>query len=600
MPAAFDAPRDPSSTSQVIPRWNLADLYAGPDDPALTADLETTGGLAAAFRADYAERLASLSGAELGQALACYEDISERLNKVLSYAQLVFAGDMGDPANARFLQSIQERFNAITTDTLFFCLELNRIDDATLAYQLEDPATGRYSPWLRDSRVFRPHQLSDEVETVIHEKSVVGRNAWVRLFEQTIARMRFTVDGATSTLSDALNRLSHPDGEVRRMAAHAIGNGFGDEIELFALITNTLAKEKEVEDRLRHYPTPTSFRNLSNRVEDDVVDALVEAVQASHEQLSHRYYAKKACWFGRDVLDYWDRNAPLPGGSERHFSWAEAKESVLTAFGRFDPRLAEIAERFFQENWIDATPGPGKDPGAFAHPTVPSAHPFILLNFYGRPRDVMTLAHELGHGVHQILAGRQGLLMSDTPLTLAETASVFGEMLVFRDLIDGESDPDRRRRMLAGKVEDMLNTVVRQIAFFNFEKAVHRERVEGELSSERLGEIWLRVQSESLGPAFRFTDEYRHYWAYVPHFVHSPFYVYAYAFGDCLVNSLYQVYQEGMPGFCDEYIELLTAGGTLRHRELLAPFGLNASDPAFWQRGLNVIGALIDELEGIG
>jgi oligoendopeptidase F len=580
--------------------WDLRDLYSGPDDAALAADLDAAQGEAESFRAAYADRLAEVSGAELGEAIARYEAILEKLHRVMSYAQLSFASDMAAPERGRFLQDTQERCNVISTETLFFTLELNRLDDATVERQLEDPAAGRYASWVRDGRVFRPHQLADDLEQLLHEKAVTGAGSWVRLFDQTLADLRFGVNGRELTLADTLNLLDNPDGAVRRDAARALGEGLRSKSGLFTLVVNTLAKDKEIEDRWRRYPLPVSYRNLSNKVEDEVVDALVGAIRDAYGELAHRYYRLKAGWFGREQLDYWDRNAPLPGDDHRGYSWGEGRQIVLDAFGGFDPRMAEIAGRFFERPWIDAQPRPGKDSGAFCHPVVPSAHPYVLMNFYGRPRDVMTLAHELGHAVHQVLAADQGTLMADTPLTLAESASVFGEMLVFRSLLDRETDPARRRRLLAGKVESMLNTVVRQIAFHEFEQRVHEERRRGELPAERLGEIWLDVQRESLGPVFRFYDEYRYFWAYIPHFIHSPFYVYAYAFGDCLVNSLYQVYSEGHSGFQDKYIAMLRAGGTLRHGDLLRPFGLDAGDPGFWRRGLDVIAGLIDELEAVG
>jgi oligoendopeptidase F len=517
----------------------------------------------------------------------------------MSFAQLVFAGDMSDPENGRFHQTIQERYNAISVDTLFFTLEINRLDDEALDEKLSEAASARYKPWLRDIRVFRPHQLSDDLERLFHEKTITGATAWVRLFDQTIADLRFSVDGEDLTLADTLNRFDSPDSDVRRGAAKAIGRGLGDKVSVFSLITNTLAKDKEVEDKWREYPKPISQRNLANMVEDEVVDALVGSIRAAYDELAHRYYRLKARWFDQDALDYWDRNAPLPGDDNRKYNWDEAREIVFGAFHRFDPRVANIANRFFEGGWIDASPRPGKDPGAFCHPTVPSAHPYVLLNFFGRPRDVTTLAHELGHGVHQFLSADQGTLMGHAPLTLAETASVFGEMLVFRALLDQQQDKNQRRRLLAGKVEDMINTVVRQTAFHEFEQRVHEERRQGELLSTRLGEIWIDVQRESLGPAMRFDEEYKYYWAYIPHFVHSPFYVYAYAFGDCLVNSLYQAYSEGHAGFEDKFIEMLKAGGTLRHRDLLRPFGLDASDPGFWRRGIDVVVGLIDELEAL-
>jgi oligoendopeptidase F len=583
-----------------LPAWDLDDLYLSPDDPALDEDLGWAAERAKSFKDAYAGRLATLTGGTLGQAIAEYEAILERLHKAMSYAQLRFAANMSDPDRGSFLQTIQERFNEIAADTLFFTLELNESEDAVIDAQLTDPAAGRYGPWVRESRAFRPHQLSLELETLLHDKSVTGASAWIRLFDQTLAELRFDVDGQTLTLAGILNLFDHRDAGVRRSAAKALGQVLGERISLFALICNTLAKDKEVEDKWRRYPHPVAYRNLSNRVEDEVVDALVGAIRDAYGELAHRYYGLKARWFSHDKLDYWDRNAPLPGADDRLFAWDEAEAMVEDAFARFDPRMAMIAKGFFEGRWVDAGPRPGKDSGAFCHPVVPSVHPYILLNFYGRPRDVTTLAHELGHGVHQVMAAAQGTLMADTPLTLAESASVFGEMLVFQALLSRETDPGRRRRLLASKVESMLNSVVRQIAFHAFEEQVHVERRKGELSIERLGSIWLAVQRESLGPALNFEEEYRHYWAYIPHFIHSPFYVYAYAFGDCLVNSLYQVYRDGHPGFADKYFDMLRAGGTLRHQDLLRPFGLNAGDPGFWRRGLNVIIGFIDELETLG
>jgi oligoendopeptidase F len=583
-----------------LPMWSLADLYAGRDDPRLMSDLAAAEEAARQFESAYAGRLADLDGSAWGEAIRRYEAITEQLGRVTSFAQLDFAADMSDGERGRFLQTIQERYTDITSRLLFFTLEMNKIDDAEVDQRLTDPAVSRYAPWVRDVRLFRPHQLSDELEQLLHEKAVVGASAWMRLFDQTLAEARFAVDGESLTLADALNRLDNPNEPVRRAAAKAIGTGLAERINLFTLILNTLAKDKEIEDDWRAFPHPVAARNLANRVEDEVVEALVEAIRGAYDELSHRYYALKAKWFGKPHLDYWDRNAPLPGDDDRRYSWAEAEAIVREAFARFDPRLAEIAEAFFTQPWIDAGPRPGKDPGAFCHPVVPSAHPYILLNFYGRPRDVTTLAHEMGHGVHQVLAAEQGPLLADTPLTLAESASVFGEMLVFQALLERETLPERRRRLLASKVENMLNTVVRQIAFHEFERRVHVERREGELSTARLGEIWLEVQRESLGPALRFDDEYQYFWSYIPHFIHSPFYVYAYAFGDCLVNSLYQVYREGHPEFADHYIDMLRAGGSRRHRELLQPFGLDPTDPSFWRRGLDVITGFIDELAASG
>jgi oligoendopeptidase F len=599
-----DSPADalprPETAPSDLPGWDLRDLYPSPDGPELARDLDRAEADAIRFAARHAGRLAGHSGAALAEAIGEFESIEEGLGRAMSFAQLLFSGDSSDPAIGRFYQSTSERVTTISTHLLFFTLELNRLQPAVLERKLADPALAHWRPWLRDLRVFQPHELSDELEKLLHEKEVTGRAAWSRLFDETIAAMRIPVRGEDLTVSGALNLLSDHDRTVREAAGHAIGEAFSRNARLFSLITNTLAKDKEIIDTWRRYPRPGSYRNRSNMVEDEVVDALVAAVTADYPRLAHRYYALKAKWLGLEKLQHWDRNAPLPGDDDRLVPWPEARELVLGAYAAFSPELAEVGRRFFERPWIDATLRPGKAGGAFAHPTVPGVHPYLLLNYHGRTRDVMTLAHELGHGVHQVLAGGQGYLMAGTPLTLAETASVFGEMLTFRALLDAETDPARRRIMLAGKVEDMLNTVVRQIAFYRFETLLHDERRSGELLAERIGELWLQVQAESLGPAFEFTPEYRVFWAYVPHFVHSPFYVYAYAFGDCLVNALYSVFQSGHPGFQAKYLDLLRAGGTRRHRELLAPFGLDASDPGFWRRGLDVIAGFIDELEATG
>jgi oligoendopeptidase F len=393
--------------------------------------------------------------------------------------------------------------------------------------------------------------------------------------------------------------LQDNDRTKRQQAFEALAKTFGENLRTFALVTNTLAKDKEISDRWRGFKDIADSRHLANRVEGEVVDALVAAVKNAYPRLSHRYYALKAKWLGLEKLESWDRNAPLPTSPKAGVSWETARKTVLDAYGAFSPEMATIAGRFFDEQWIDAALRPGKSPGAFAHPTVPSAHPYVLINYQGKPRDVMTLAHELGHGVHQVLAGEQGALMSATPLTLAETASVFGEMLTFRSLLKTTTDPGERKAMLAQKVEDMINTVVRQIAFYDFERKLHTARLEGELTAEQIGELWLSVQTESLGPAVNTAPGYETFWCYIPHFIHSPFYVYAYAFGDCLVNSLYAVYQNAADGFQDKYFAMLKAGGTKHHNELLAPFGLDASDPGFWDRGLAVIDGLISELEAM-
>ncbi|HEY2529331.1 MAG TPA: M3 family oligoendopeptidase [Xanthobacteraceae bacterium] len=588
-----------------LPEWNLADLYAGLDDPAIKRDLDRADAECVAFEEAYKGKLEDLArgpqgGAALGAAVRRYEAIDELMGRLGSYAALVHAANTLDPARTKFYGDVQERMTAASTHLLFFTLELNRIDDALLDAAMGDPALGHYRPWIEDVRRYKPYQLEDRVEQLFHEKSMTAYSAWNRLFDASIARLRFKVLGKTLAIEPTLSLLQDRAGAKRKAAAQALAQTFKENVQQFALVTNTLAKDKEISDRWRGFADIADDRHLSNRVEREVVDALVAAVRAAYPRLSHRYYALKARWFGKKRLPYWDRNAPLPQVSARTVGWVEAKDTVLTAYGAFSPKMAAIAERFFAEHWIDAPVRPGKAPGAFAHPTVPSVHPYVLINYQGKPRDVMTLAHELGHGVHQVLAGPNGALMAPTPLTLAETASVFGEMLTFKKLLAATPDRKHRRAMLAAKVEDMINTVVRQIAFYSFERAVHTERRDGELTAERIGELWLDVQRESLGPAIELRPGYETFWVYIAHFIHSPFYVYAYAFGDCLVNSLYAVYEHAAEGFAERYLAMLAAGGTKHYSELLAPFGLDARDPTFWQGGLGVIERMISELEAIG
>ncbi|MFN3688480.1 M3 family oligoendopeptidase [Salinarimonas sp.] len=587
-----------------LPEWNLDHLYPGMDSRAFADDMEKARAECAAFAQAYRGRLAEMAeGADAGAALHAvivrYEALEDLLGRLMSYAGLVYSGDTTDPARAKFYGDTQERLTAATSELLFFGLELNRLDDARVDALVAHEPLSHYRPWLEDLRKDKPFQLDDRIEQLFHEKSTTGRAAWNRLFDETIAALRFRVRGEELAIEPTLNKLQDRDEEVRRDAAMALGETFRSNLRVFTLITNTLAKDKEIADRWRGFEDVADARHLANRVERETVEALVEAVREAYPRLSHRYYKLKAKWFGRPQLAFWDRNAPLPAVEQRTIGWEEARDTVLGAYAEFSPRMAEIASRFFDERWIDAPTRPGKAPGAFAHPTVPSAHPYVLLNYQGKPRDVMTLAHELGHGVHQVLAAHNGALMAPTPLTLAETASVFGEMLTFRRLLDRTTEKAQRKAMLAAKVEDMINTVVRQIAFYTFERKVHLARREGELTSEQLCEIWLSVQGESLGPAIRIEAPYETYWTYIPHFVHSPFYVYAYAFGDCLVNSLYGVYENASDGFVERYFALLSAGGSKPYRELLAPFGLDASDPAFWRIGLSMIERLIGELEAM-
>jgi oligoendopeptidase F len=586
-----------------LPEWRLEDLYPGMDSPEVKRDLTRAIEEARAFEAAHKGTLAGLAGddggaARLAQAVREYEQLQDLLGRLISYAGLLHAGNTLDAKIAKFYGDVQERITNASSHLLFFELELNRIEDAVLDAALgREPELAHYRPWFQDIRREKPYQLDDRVEQLFHEKGITGRAAWNRLFDETMTSLRFEIDGETLSIEPTLNLLQDRDEAKRRAAAEAMAKTFGAHLRTFTLVTNTLAKDKEISDRWRGFKDVADARHLSNRVEREVVEALVEAVRSAYPRLSHRYYGMKARWLGKERLAHWDRNAPLPSAPQPSFGWDEAREMVLSAYGRFSPEMRDIAARFFDQRWIDAPVRSGKAPGAFAHPTVPSAHPYVMLNYQGKPRDVMTLAHELGHGVHQVLAAAQGPLMAPTPLTLAETASVFGEMLTFRSLLSAAGEPVSRRALLASKVEDMLNTVVRQIAFYSFERRIHLERREGELTPERIAEIWMEVQAESLGPAIHLGEGYETFWTYIPHFIHSPFYVYAYAFGDCLVNSLYAVYENAEEGFQQRYLEMLKAGGTQHHSELLAPFGLDARDPAFWGKGVSVIEGLIDELE---
>ncbi|MFN3657507.1 MAG: M3 family oligoendopeptidase [Pseudolabrys sp.] len=606
---AFHAPARRAATARKptlgkLPEWNLDDLYPGMESAELKRDLEQADADCAAFERDFKGKLQAMAtGARAGEALAGalkrYEAIEDKLGRLYSYASLLYAGNTTDPVRAKFYGDVQERLTAASLHLLFFTLELNRVDDAALEAAMGDPALGHYRPWIEDVRKEKPYQLEDRVEELFHEKSITGYSAWNRQYDELVAGLRFKVGPKSLGIEQTLNLLQDADGKKRKAAAEALAATFKANLRPFTLITNTLAKDKEISDRWRGFKDIADARHLSNRVEREVVDALVESVRAAYPKLSHRYYTLKAKWFGKKKLPHWDRNAPLPKVAQRTIPWEDARATVLTAYGAFSPKMAEVADNFFTKRWIDAPVREGKQPGAFSHPTVPSAHPYVMLNYQGKPRDVMTLAHELGHGVHQVLAAPNGPLMASTPLTLAETASVFGEMLTFKKLLANTTDKKQRKAMLAAKVEDMINTVVRQIAFYSFERKVHTERRNGELTADKICELWMSVQSESLGPAIELRQGYETFWTYIPHFIHSPFYVYAYAFGDCLVNSLYAVYENSAAGFAERYLEMLSAGGTKHHSELLAPFGLDARDPKFWDGGLSVIATLIDELEAL-
>ena len=583
-----------------LPKWDLSDLYKAEDDPELNKDLDWLRKACSNFAEDYQGKLDKLGAMGLLDAVERYQAIEVVAGKLMSFAGLRYYQLTTDAQRTKFMSDMQDKVTKLTTPLVFYGLEFNRISGDRIASLLsEDSGLARYKPVFDRMRAMKPYQLSDELEKFLHDQSVVGASAWNRLFDETVASLTFQIKGEELPLEAATNKLSDKNRDMREAAAREIARVLKENTSLFARVHNTLAKEKEVEDQWRKMPTPQTGRHLSNHVETEVVQALRDAVVTAYPKLSHRYYSLKAKWMGLEKMQIWDRNAPLPIEDDKLIDWTTAQDMVLSAYSEFAPKMAEIAEQFFTKGWIDAAVKPGKAPGAFAHPTVTTVHPYIMLNYLGKQRDVMTLAHELGHGVHQVLAANQGELLSSTPLTLAETASVFGEMLTFRKLLAATNTKKERKVLLAGKVEDMINTVVRQIAFYDFECKLHAARAEGEMTPAQINQIWMSVQGESLGPIFEFMDGYETFWSYIPHFVHSPFYVYAYAFGDGLVNALYAVYEEGDPEFQSKYFDMLSAGGSKHHKELLAPFGLDASDPAFWDKGLNVISGMIDELEAM-
>ena len=585
-----------------LPEWDLKDLYTSLNDPKIKDDLKASSEQAMVFAGAYqgAFLKPEWEPAYLLQAIKDYELIQELLGRLISFSGLMYYKNLNDPTVQQFHQKVQEQVTLVGGQLIFFNLEINKIPENLLQDAFaQNTELQRYQPWLKRVRQFLPHQLSDELEKLFLEKSLTASHAWNRLYDETLASMRFKLGDQELNLSQITDLLSHPEREKRQSAALSLSHSLKEKISLFTLVINTLAKDKEIEDTWRHYNDPTSERHLINQVEPEVIDSLVKAVKGSYSRLSHRYYALKAKLLGLDHLEYWDRNAPLADVNEQPISWLQARKIVLTAYEEFSPVMAAIGQQFFDRYWIDVPPKDGKTSGAFSHATIPSVHPYILLNYQGKTRDVMTLAHELGHGIHQVLAAKQGILLSETPLTLAETASVFGEMLIFQSLLKNASDPLQRRRLLAAKIDDMLSTVVRQIAFYEFEKQVHEKRRQGELSFAELGQTWLQTQKEALGPAVNIDPVVCTYWAYVSHFIHSPFYVYAYAFGDCLVNSLYAVYQKKPEGFADLYLNLLSAGGSKRYDELLLTFGLRSDHPDFWDQGLTMISDFIDQLEAL-
>ena len=589
--------------TDALPEWNLDDLYAGRGDPRIEADLgaakvanDALVALKGRFVATRAD--ARVLGELLDKAVGLYEQATNGLWGVGAYASLAVSVARDDGAWAKFEADLRTRASQIAADSLYFTLEVNQLDDNEIeaAFRAHPPAA-RWRPWVRRVRLSRPHELSPDLERMLIDRGPAVAN-WSRLSDETLGKLTAKAGSETLTLSEVLNRLSDPDGGRRKQAAQALAKALDARSSTLALCLNTLAFEKQVEDRWRKYPDPAASRHIANEVHADAVAALEAAVVESYESVSHRYYRLKAKAMGRAYLDQWDRNAPLDTAQPRTYGWDEAKAMVLDSFSALAPKFADTAQTFFTHPWIDARPRAGKQSGAYSHPVNSERHPYVFMNYMGERRDVLTLAHELGHAVHQTLCAPLGTLLADTPLTLAETASIFGEGLVFEKLLANASKAERKG-LLAGKIEDGINTVVRQIAFHRFETRFHAARQAGEVSQEEIGAIWLEVMGESLGPAVRLNKGYEHYWAYVSHFVHAPFYVYAYAFGDLLVRGLMEKRREDPAAFAPLYEDLLAAGGTRTYVEALAPFGLNPREKAFWAAGMKQLERLVDEFEAL-
>ena len=583
-----------------LPIWDLTDFYENPDSKKLSKDTKQVKILCKKFERKYEGKIKYLNAVSLLRAILELEKISKKIGHIISYAHLLHNENLENEKNKIFFQNMEEKITEYSSSLVFFGLELNDIEEKHLQKILKNKKIKIFETWIKNARMFKPHQLNKELEKLLLDKDITSRDAWVSLFDDTIASLRFPFRKKKLSSVEILYLLSEKNPSKRKEAAKSFGKILGQNVKLFSTITNTLAKDKSIDDKWRKYPNPVREMNLSNVVEDEVIETLCKSITSSYSKLSHRYYAMKAKWFGVKRLKYWDRNAPLPFQSNKTFKWKEAKVIVQNAYSSFHPNIGKIVKKFFDKSWIHAPVIKGKNPGAFSASTVPSVHPYILVNYQGKTRDISTLAHELGHGVHQFLAQKkQGYFNADTPLTLSETASVFGEMLTFQSILKNENNQKEKKSLLANKVEDMLNTVVRQVAFFEFEKKIHEKRKKSELSVNEICSLWVETQKESLGPSISFEDEYKYYWTYIPHFIHSPFYVYAYAFGDCLVNSLFAVYQDGLEKFEKKYIQLLEAGGSMRYRKLLEPFNLDPSKSDFWYKGISVIESFIDQLNEI-
>ncbi len=581
-----------------LPAWDLSDLYKGIKDPQIKKDLSEYKKKAADFAKKYKGKLAELDAQKIYNALVEYEHL-ETLGTVLGeFAYLNMCTQMKNGEAMAFYQNTSEALTEYAKPLVFFTLEINQLPDKKIKEWLKDDKVGFYRPWFERVLRFKKHELSEEVEEVLLEKSVTSSSAWVRLYEEQSSRLKFTIDGKEYNDAEISKLLQDKDAKTREKAGKELNRVSKENSPLFTFIYNMVIKDKLIEDNKRKYKKPVSERNLSENVSDEVVDALAETIKKNYKNISHRFYKLKAKWLGVDKIEYWDRNAPLPFSADLHYSWQEAVDTVLNAYKEFSPELYETALPFFENAWIDVPPRDGKRSGAFAAGTSSVKHPYLLLNFVGKENDVLTLAHELGHGCHMRLRQKNGDLNETSRMTSEEVASVFGEMITFQSLLRNIKDDKTKLCLIASKVNDMINTAFRQIAFHFFESKAHEERKSGELSEARLAEIWLEVQKDVLGPYVNVDENSAYIWLQVGHFFFLPFYVYAYSFADCLVNSLYQVSQDGsVKDFPKKYLQMLEKTAITDYDKLLKPFGLNPNDPKFWNMGLKLISGYIDELE---
>lgn len=581
-------------------QWNLENLCQSRE--TALADGESILADAQIFETTSSNLANKLSNATwIVETIRQYENLSERIGRISTYSELTYYQNMEDAERGRFFQNIAELTTRIQKHLLPFELSWMNLPQADIAPHIEDDSWAPYTQWVKHIRRFEPYKLSQDLERYINDQSMAS-HAWVRLYDECMAELRCEVRGQTYTLTTLMDLTSDTDRSLRIEAFKALTDALLERKKLLTLTWNTQAYEKSVTDAWRKYKTPSHSRHVSNDIDPDVVDAMVNTTRQYYARTSHRYYALKARFLGLEgEFSYEDRNAPPVKDKENPIPYEEARDIVLKSYRDFSPKLATLGMKFFDPNdcWTDVYPSDGKYSGAFSHPAVPSSHPYILLNYQGTSRDVATLAHELGHGVHQILAGKQGYLLANTPLTLAETASIFGERLTFEMLLKRCTTKEEKRALLFRKLDDQINSVMRQVAFYEFERRFHDDRANSEVSLEAICQHFLDTQREALGPHVRVNDHLGCIWGYISHFVHSPFYVYAYAFGECLVSSLYRVYQESPNGFEPRYIELLEAGGSRSYHDLLQPFGLDIRSPDFWAKGLDDLTQRIDELEAL-